>query len=76
VADLAVIDAEAPDASVIAKLKEVLAMAERERLSSVALVVVHPDGRPQFFWSEAPSMGLLIGAASRLHAALVRDVDD
>jgi hypothetical protein len=60
----------------IDKLDQVMTIARDQRLSSVALVVVHPDGTPQFFWSDAPSKGLLIGSVARLQAAIIRSVDD
>lgn len=70
-----VIDAEPAGTDVVAKLQEVMDLALDVRLSSIALVVVHPDGTPQFFWSDAPSKGLLIGGVARLQAALIGQVD-
>jgi hypothetical protein len=74
--ELRVLDAEPVGADVIDKLDQVMTIARDQRLSSVALVVVHPDGTPQFFWSDAPSKGLLIGSVARLQAAIIRSVDD
>lgn len=73
--ELHAIDSEPPGKDVIDKIGQVLGIASSTRLSSVAIVIVHPDGSPQFFWSDAPSMGLLIGNVERLQAALVRAVD-
>jgi hypothetical protein len=70
------IDAEPVGKDVVEKIGQVLGIASSTRLSSVAIVVVHPDGTPQFFWSDAPSKGLLIGSVARLQAALIRSVDD
>lgn len=74
--ELRAIDAEPPGADVLAKLEQVTKIATETRLSSVALVIVHPDGTPQFFWSDAPSKGLLIGSVARLQAAMIRELDE
>lgn len=74
--ELRAIDAESPGKDVIDKIGQVLAIANETRLSSVAIVIVHPDGTPQFFWSDAPSKGLLIGNVARLEAAMIRELDE
>jgi hypothetical protein len=73
--ELHTIDAEPPGHDVIEKIGEVLGIASSTRLSSVAIVIVHPDGSPQFFWSDAPSKGLLVGSVARLQHALLGSLD-
>lgn len=74
-AELLAIDSEPPGEDVIEKLEEVLAMARKGELSSVAIATVYRDGSPGRCWSKAKSMTALIGSVARLEAALIRRVD-
>jgi hypothetical protein len=71
VPDLLVIDSEPQGADIIERLKEALEEAEAGNLSSVAISCVYRDGTTQSVWSDAPSMGLLIAAVTRLQHDLL-----
>lgn len=71
-ADVKVIDAEPLGTDVIAKLEEALDFARKGQISSVGLAVVYRDGSTGTSWSQAPSVGLLIAAATRLQHRLLR----
>lgn len=65
-ATVRVIEAEPHGSGIVEMLEDWLKEARGGRISSLALAVVHRDGAISAEWSEAPSMPLLIGAASRL----------
>lgn len=72
---LGVIESEPVGANVIERLEEALEQARAGKISSIALAVVYRDGTNQPSWSDAPSIGLLTGAVSRLEWYLNQVLD-
>lgn len=54
------------------RLSELCEAAKREEISSVGIAVVYRDGTTGNCWSASPSIGLLIGAVTRLQHRLLR----
>lgn len=69
---LRVIDAEPLGEDVVQKLEEALVEARAGKLSSVAVAVVYRDGCTGTSWSNPPSIGLLLAAATRLQYRLLK----
>lgn len=72
-ADLHVLDPEPASESVISTIEAILERARLGEISSVAICVVNRDGSTGAIWSEAPTIGLLLGAADRLSYLMNRD---
>jgi hypothetical protein len=68
--NLIALDAEPAGADIIDRLEEVLELARKGELSSVAIATVYRDGAPGRSWSTPPSHTLLIGSVARLQHAL------
>jgi hypothetical protein len=73
---LRVIEAEPVGGDIVDKLQTALNEALAGRLSSVAIAVVYRDGATGSSWSEAPSLGLLLGSATLLQARIAKLVTD
>lgn len=73
--DLHVLETEPIGEDVVAKLEEALSEAREGKLSSVGIALVYRDGSTNWCHSKAKSVATLVGAVSRLHAALVRKMD-
>lgn len=71
-ADVQVIDAEPLGEGIIKRLEWALALANEGKLSSVAIAVVLRDGSPDWRWSEAPNVSLLVGVTERLKFAMIK----
>lgn len=69
------IDSEPVSSTVVEYIEQVLEMAKKGELSSVAMAYVFRDGATGTGFSAAPTRGTLIGAVSILHHKLVRSVD-
>jgi hypothetical protein len=76
IAGLKVINAEPLGRDIIAKLEDALAKARAGELSSIGLAVVYRDGSTGTGWSDAPSIGLLIAATTRLQHRLLKIGDE
>lgn len=61
---LTVIEAEPISPDVVEYIEQVLAMAKRGELSSVAISYVFRDGSTGRGWSTPPSIGLLLGSVT------------
>lgn len=70
------IDAEPAGSCIVEMLEDALQMAREGKLSSAGLAVVYRDGSTGSSWSDAPSVGLLIGAAMRLQHRLLKIGDE
>jgi hypothetical protein len=75
VSDLRVLTAEPQGAGIVEHLEAVLAQAKAGSISSVAIAFVHRDGAVDGVWSAPPSVGLLLGAISRLGHRLHLEMD-
>lgn len=74
---LRVIDAEPMGEGIIERLEWALEMAKDGKLSSVAIAVVERDGSPDWRWSDAPNVSLLIGSIERMkHRILIAQDDE
>jgi hypothetical protein len=54
------------NASVIARLEEVLAEAREGKIAAVAIAGVYSDGSTAQVWSQTDDFGKLLGAVARL----------
>lgn len=75
-AELRVIDAEPIGEDAAARLEEALEQVRNGAVSSVGLALVYRDGSTGTCWSEAPSIGTLIGAVARLQHRLLKIGDE
>jgi hypothetical protein len=66
--------AVSPD--VIERLTEICDWVRDDKVSSVAIAVVHRDGSTSTCWSTPPHYAALIGAVERLKYRLVRALDE
>lgn len=74
-ADLHAIEPEPLAPGLVELVEQVRDLVAAGGVSSVAVAIVHRDGTMQALWTEAPSMGLLIGSATRLVHKLNMDLD-
>ena len=75
-ADLHAIEPEPLGDAVIQMLEKALEMARNGEISSAGIAMVLRDGCTHQLWSEAPSVGLLMGSVGRLHHKLNLELDE
>lgn len=70
-AELREITSEPRGANIVAMLEEMIELANKDELSSVAVAFVHRDGCTGQRWSHLPSIATMIGSVATLQHRLI-----
>lgn len=74
-ASLSVIPSFEPDANVVERLEEVLALARSGEVSMVAIATVERDGGSGWSFSELSNASTMLGAIERMKARIILKTD-